>query len=79
MAKEMQEKEAFMRAEREKKRIIMENRGKFNEDIRRENGRLTMKELKQLNSVYKRDYIQFTLDEDTKVQNYLTATDAKIQ
>ena len=68
-----------MRAEREKKRIIMENRGKFNEDIRRENGRLTMKELKQLNSVYKRDYIQFTLDEDTKVQNYLTVTDVKLQ
>jgi hypothetical protein len=38
-----------------------------------------MKELKGLNSVYKRDYIKFTLDEDTKVQNYLVVTDVKIQ
>ena len=38
-----------------------------------------MDDLKKLNSVYKRDYIKMTCEEDDKVMNYLKVTDVKLQ
>jgi len=65
-AKEIRDREEAYHKELERRRLIRENRAQFNSDIRVEDykGRLSILDLKKLNSVYKKDYIQFIMKEE---------------
>ena len=68
--------------EREGQRLekLAKERSQFNRDLRKPDGsgRLSMNDLKKLNSVYKRDYIRLVKDDNNQLMSYLKETDIKI-
>ena len=49
---------------------IKKNREQFNKDIRKPNGKLTMNDIKYLNTVYKQDYFDLMMDESMAINAY---------
>ena len=73
-AREIREREEAYHKELERRRLIRENREQFNKDIREGDykGRLSYLSLRELNSVYKKDYIEFIMREEApQVHSYL--------
>ena len=77
-AARIRQREKELAAERERKRIIEEKRAEFNLGIREDKGKLTLADLKKLNSVYKRDYIKMVVEEDDQVKEHLVSVDEKV-
>lgn len=78
-AARIRQREKELAEERERRRIIEEKRAEFNLGIRENTGKLTLADLKKLNSVYKRDYIKMVVEEDDQVKEHLHVVDEKVQ
>ena len=77
-AARIRKKEQEMAAERERKRQIELNRKDFNLKIREPGGKLSMGDLKGINSVYKRDYISMVVEEDDQIRGHIGKVERKV-
>ena len=54
-----------------KNKVNQEQIDEFANKIRKDDGKLNLSDLKKLNSVYKREYINMVVEEDKTVQAYM--------
>ena len=71
-AARIRQREKEFAEQRERKRQIEEKRAEFNKSIREVGGKLTLFDLKRLNSVYKKDYVKMVTEEDEKMKEHLS-------
>ena len=76
-AARIRQREKELAEERERKRQIEERRAEFNKSIREVGGKLTLFDLKRLNSVYKQDYVKMVTEEDDKIKEHLSNVENK--
>ena len=54
-----------------KNKVDQEKIDEFNKKIRTDTGKLNLGDLKKLNSVYKREYINMVVEDDRVIKQYL--------
>ena len=74
LAIKLRMKEHFIEQERIQREIKRKKLAEFNENIRKDDGKLSFSELKRLNTIYKQNYIQMIAEEDDEVKQYLHKT-----
>ena len=61
-----------------KNKVKQEELDEFNLKIRQDDGKLSLFDLKKLNSVYKKEYVSMVMHDDTALKEYLAQTHEKL-
>ena len=63
---------------KEKERLEAIKLAKFNENIRKDDGKLDLQQLKKLNSVYKTNYVKMIREDSNNTESKLDKTEKKL-